>query len=140
MIETNSDERACREVQARLDFYIDNELLTETNLEMTRALRTLSGAVPVKPETRRELRARAADGRAPDGGSGGPGAAGPGADPGVARGRTRGAVAPDGDRGGGPGVCRLVDHVSARWRLCRDSPAMSADPPQSASGIICIAR
>ena len=34
MIQTRFDERACRQAQARLDSYIDNELITESNLEM----------------------------------------------------------------------------------------------------------
>jgi anti-sigma factor RsiW len=35
---TRIDERACRTVQAKLDSYIDNELLTETNLELSQHL------------------------------------------------------------------------------------------------------
>ena len=34
MNDTKPDDRVCRDVQERLDFYIDNELLTETNHEM----------------------------------------------------------------------------------------------------------
>jgi len=34
MREMNMDVRACRDVRAKLDFYIDNELLTETNHEV----------------------------------------------------------------------------------------------------------
>src|SRR5215831_2429110 len=40
---TRIDERACRTAQAKLDSYIDNELLTETNLELALHLEQCAG-------------------------------------------------------------------------------------------------
>src|SRR5690242_3967506 len=55
MKDTNTDVRVCRDVQARLDFYIDNELLTETNHEVRDHFEQCA-ACARDAEARRELR------------------------------------------------------------------------------------
>src|SRR5512132_4286906 len=51
------DEWACRNTQAKLDSYIDNELLTETNLEMARHFEGCPSCAR-EAAIRRELQAR----------------------------------------------------------------------------------
>src|SRR5215467_13260448 len=51
------DEWACRNTRAKLDSYIDDELLVETNLEMARHFQTC-GACAQEAVKRRELRGR----------------------------------------------------------------------------------
>lgn len=54
---TRIDEGACRRVQAKLDAYLDNELLTETNLELLRHVESCA-ACAGEAAARRVLRAR----------------------------------------------------------------------------------
>ncbi|PWT90677.1 MAG: hypothetical protein C5B56_05065 [Proteobacteria bacterium] len=54
---TRMDERACRTVRAKLDSYIDNELLTETNLELSQHLEQCE-ACAGDVASRRALRSR----------------------------------------------------------------------------------
>jgi anti-sigma factor RsiW len=54
---TRIDERACRKVQAKLDSYIDNELLTESNLELSEHLERCP-ACAGDAAARRAVRAR----------------------------------------------------------------------------------
>jgi anti-sigma factor (TIGR02949 family) len=55
MKDTNTEVRACQDVQARLDFYIDNELQTETNLAVSEHFERC-GACAREADDRRELR------------------------------------------------------------------------------------
>ncbi len=57
MKEMNMDVRACRDVQSKLDFYIDNELLTETNHEVREHFKVCA-ACAGDADARRELRAK----------------------------------------------------------------------------------
>ena len=57
MTHTTFDEWTCRSTQAKLDSYIDNELLVETNLEMTRHFEHCA-ACAQEAAARRELRGR----------------------------------------------------------------------------------
>jgi anti-sigma factor (TIGR02949 family) len=51
------DQWACRSVQAKLDYYIDNELLTETNLELSEHLDSCA-ACANEAEARRTVRTK----------------------------------------------------------------------------------
>lgn len=57
MTQLTFDEWACRNTRARLDSYIDDELLVETNLEMARHFQNC-GACAQEAAERRELRGR----------------------------------------------------------------------------------
>lgn len=57
MTHTTFDEWACRSTQAKLDSYIDDELLTETNLELAQHFQRCE-ACAREATSRRELRAR----------------------------------------------------------------------------------
>src|SRR4051812_44588681 len=55
MKDTTTDPRACEDVQAKLDFYIDNELQTETNLDVSDHFERCATCAR-EAEGRRELR------------------------------------------------------------------------------------
>jgi anti-sigma factor RsiW len=57
MTNTTFDEWTCRSTQAKLDSYIDNELLVETNLQMTRHFEQCA-ACAQEADARRALRGR----------------------------------------------------------------------------------
>ena len=57
MSDMNTEIAACREVQAKLDFYVDNELITEMNHDVREHLEQCATCAR-DAEVRRELRAR----------------------------------------------------------------------------------